>query len=222
MINIKKLSLTLNNHLVLNQIDTTIDYGIIGLTGPSGGGKSSLLRLIIGLEKVQQGEIIISNPHIGFMFQDFQLFPHMNVIENITYAPKLHNQPNYTQYAQELLHKLGLQDKMHHMPHQLSGGQKQRVALARSLVTKPDLLLCDEPTSGLDGDSTYNIIHLLQTIHKQDKIGMLIASHDLHFLQLIANRVIGLKDGKIFLDVHPAEVNLRSVIAPKLDSMCCD
>ncbi len=175
---------------------------IVGLTGPSGSGKSTLLRCIQNLENIDAGEIIV-NGKVGFIFQDFQLFPHMTVLENIVYAPVkvLKQQKNaVNKAAAELLQQLGLLEQQHKYPAALSGGQKQRVAVARSLIMHPDLLLCDEPTSGLDLGSIMDLKQLLQQIHNMG-VTMLIASHDIDFLAKIASRILVLKHGAIVQDL---------------------
>ncbi|MDP1614520.1 MAG: ATP-binding cassette domain-containing protein, partial [Methylococcales bacterium] len=198
---------------------------ILGLAGPSGSGKSTLLRCIQQLESLSSGIIEVTGKS-GFMFQDFQLFPHMTVLKNLTYAPRLHlktmNKKNLSAHrnstdglpdslediqeqALSLLTALGIADKAQCLPHQLSGGQKQRVALARSLMMHPSLLLCDEPTSGLDSAMIEEIIVLLQSV-KAMGVTMVIASHDLTFLTRIADRLVVLKGGALIADLTPAEV----------------
>ena len=175
---------------------------IVGLTGPSGSGKSTLLRCIQNLENIDAGEIIV-NGKVGFIFQDFQLFPHMTVLENIVYAPvKVLKQQKdaVNKAAAELLQQLGLLEQQHKYPAALSGGQKQRVAVARSLIMHPDLLLCDEPTSGLDLGSIMDLKQLLQQVHNMG-VTMLIASHDIEFLAQIASRILVLKHGVIVQDL---------------------
>lgn len=200
MLHINQVTKKFNEHWVLQQLNLHIqDKSIVGLTGPSGSGKSTLLRCIQQLEPLDSGSIQV-NGQCGFMFQDFQLFPHMNVLHNLTYAPQLHDRSTAPEdKALHLLHTLGLADKKNALPSQLSGGQKQRVALARSLMMNPDVLLCDEPTSGLDMSSTESVIELLRTVNNMG-ITLLIASHDLTFLKHIAQRFIVIKQGALVAD----------------------
>lgn len=203
MLTINNLSKQFANHLILEAISFQISQGnIVGLAGASGSGKSTLLRCIQGLEQADSGEISYQG-HCGFMFQDFQLFPHKNVLENLTYAPiktKAYSKNKAREKACQLLAQLGILDKATFFPGKLSGGQKQRVALARSLMMKPNLLLCDEPTSGLDIATIQEVAQLLCTVHSMG-VTILIASHDLDFLTQIAQRIIVLKQGKIAADI---------------------
>lgn len=191
---------------VLNSINLKLEtQTVLGLAGPSGSGKSSLLRCIQQLETLDSGSIEVSGQS-GFMFQDFQLFPHMTVLKNLIYAPLLQNKLiNHEEKAHSLLHSLGMSDKASAYPHQLSGGQKQRVALARSLMMNPNLLLCDEPTSGLDLATIDEVISLLNSV-KSLGVTMVIASHDLNFLSRMSDRLIVLKGGNIVVDVIPKEL----------------
>ncbi|MCC5014836.1 ATP-binding cassette domain-containing protein [Legionella sp. 31fI33] len=191
---------------VLDQLNLSIAaHQIIGLAGPSGGGKSTLLRCIQKLEVLDSGTIDFSGKS-GFMFQDFQLFPHMTVLENLTYAPKLQNKASqHDKEALALLNTLGIADKTASYPHQLSGGQKQRVALARSLMMQPNLLLCDEPTSGLDLATIEDVVSLLHSV-KSMGVTMVIASHDLDFLTKMSDRLVVLKGGQLVADVKPQEL----------------
>ncbi|AHE66999.1 amino acid ABC transporter ATP-binding protein [Legionella oakridgensis] len=189
--------------MVLNRLNLTIaENSIVGLAGPSGSGKSTLLRCIQHLELLDSGTIQFTGQS-GFIFQDFQLFPHMTVLKNMVYAPTRHNKHgHHIEKAMDLLTTLELADKAQVYPQQLSGGQKQRVALARSLMMQPDLLLCDEPTSGLDMASIGSVITLLNTAKSMQKT-MIIASHDLEFLTQIADRIILLKEGHLAADIQP-------------------
>lgn len=200
MLHIHKASKQFHNSIALNQVSLTIEANnVVGLAGPSGSGKSTLLRCIQKLESLDSGEIKF-NGISGFMFQDFQLFPHMNILKNLTYAPALQKRTqNHNEKAMELLKDLGISDKAYAFPQQLSGGQKQRAALARSLMMQPDLLLCDEPTSGLDMASTKDVLHLLQDVQKLN-VTLIIASHDLPFLTQIAQRLMVIKYGTIVAD----------------------
>ncbi len=208
MLNINKVSKQFSDHVVLNEVSFKIDQGaIIGLAGSSGSGKSTLLRCIQRLEQADSGDILYSG-HCGFMFQDFQLFPHMTVLENLTYAPiktSLYSKDKAQEKTHALLKQLGMKDKASFFPGSLSGGQKQRAALARSLMMQPDLLLCDEPTSGLDVATIQEVTQLLGTVHQMG-VTIIIASHDLDFLTQIAHRIILLRKGKIVADINPAEL----------------
>lgn len=184
------------------------ELSIVGLTGSSGSGKSTLLRCIQNLETIDSGTISFHGK-VGFVFQDFQLFPHMTVLENIIYAPKKVLQQSSTSIqddALNLLRSLGLEEQQHKYPSALSGGQKQRVAVARSLIMKPELLLCDEPTSGLDIGAIEGFKQLLQQVHNMN-VTMLIASHDINFLTQIASRILVLKQGAIVKDLTEVDFN---------------
>jgi polar amino acid transport system ATP-binding protein len=203
MLSIVNMSKTLGGKAVLQDISLDITQGsVVGLAGPSGSGKSTLLRCIQGLEKNDAGQLTCEGT-MGFLFQDFQLFPHMTVLNNITYAP-LHvlHEKNAKENARQLLQQLNLEQIADVLPGQLSGGQKQRVALARTLAMHPDMLLCDEPTSGLDILSIQDVIHVLQKVKKMG-VTLLIASHDLEFLSSIADRILILKSGHLVADLVP-------------------
>ncbi|MBS0290042.1 MAG: amino acid ABC transporter ATP-binding protein [Proteobacteria bacterium] len=206
MLKIHKMSKYYGQSKILNEIQFEIPANsIIGLAGPSGSGKSTLLRCIQKLEPVDAGNIEFTGMS-GFMFQDFQLFPHMTVLENLIYAPKLNfKEKSHEKEALQLLNQLGLKDKAMHYPLKLSGGQKQRVALARCLMMKPQILLCDEPTSGLDVVTIEEVVQLLKTIHAMG-VMMIIASHDLYFLTRLADSIIVLKKGAIVAKVKTCEL----------------
>jgi polar amino acid transport system ATP-binding protein len=193
--------------MVLNQMNLSIQANtIVGLAGASGSGKSTLLRCMQQLESLDSGHIDFKGKS-GFMFQDFQLFPHMTVFKNLVYAPMLHQTiENHEEKAIELLETLGLKDKAKAFPQELSGGQKQRVALARSLMMHPDLLLCDEPTSGLDMVTIEDVITLLSSV-KGMGVTMVIASHDLEFLTKVAERVVVLKSGHVVADIQVGDLH---------------
>ena len=190
------------SQVVLNGVSFSLNHGqIVALAGPSGSGKSTLLRCIQNLEKLDSGQID-HHCSTGFVFQDFQLFPHLNVLDNVAYALKITKKypaEMAQKKAEATLQSLGLETAYYKMPHQLSGGQRQRAAIARALVLKPDLLLCDEPTSGLDGPSGKNVAELFLNLKAQG-VTMLIASHDLDFVSVVADRIIVLSDGALLKD----------------------
>jgi len=202
MLQIKQACKHFGSTMVLNQVNLTIHANtIVGLAGASGSGKSTLLRCMQRLESLDFGHLDF-NGKSGFMFQDFQLFPHMSVFKNLVYAPTL-QQPNanHDAKAMAMLEQLGLKDKARVFPHELSGGQKQRVALARSLMMQPDLLLCDEPTSGLDRAAIDEVIGLLRSV-KAMGLTMVIASHDIEFLNQMADRIVVIHAGSLVAG-HP-------------------
>jgi polar amino acid transport system ATP-binding protein len=204
VIKIQNASKSFDDVVVLNDVNISIeDVSIVGLAGGSGGGKTTLLRCIQGLETIDSG-VIECAQKVSFMFQDFQLFPHMTVMRNITYALAIKDKlrkAEYEEQAMELLRTLGIDDKAQEYPRVLSGGQKQRVALARSLMIRPDVLLCDEPTSGLDVMTIAGVASLLRSVCEMG-ITIVIASHDLDFLTSVSDRVILLKGGAIAIDVY--------------------
>lgn len=202
MLKITNATKSFGNNVILKDVNFSLNPGqIVALAGPSGSGKSTLLRCIQGLEKLDNG-IIEHKVSTGFVFQDFQLFPHLNVLQNVMYALKVSKKINHEEAqkkAKETLKKLGMQSAYAKMPNQLSGGQRQRTAIARALVLEPDLLLCDEPTSGLDGLSSKNVAELF-TILKSQGVTMLIASHDLDFIGTISERIIVLNNATMHKD----------------------
>lgn len=207
MLHIKNASKHFDSQLVFENISLSIaPREIVGLAGPSGSGKSTLLRCMQKLEIFDSGTLWFEGTS-GFMFQDFQLFPHMTVLKNLTYAPSLKNKSSLENKAKalSLLNDLGISDKADAFPYQLSGGQKQRVALARSLMMSPSLLLCDEPTSGLDLATIEDVISLLNSI-KALGVTMVLASHDLDFLTKMADRLLILKNGHLVADVKPKDL----------------
>lgn len=192
---------------VIQGVSFNIDKGtILGLAGPSGGGKSTMLRCIQKFDTLDKGKITCLGT-TGFMFQDFQLFPHMTVLENLTYAPKLLGY-DVRSRANELLVNLGLESKSNNYPISLSGGQKQRVAFARSLMMNPDIFLCDEPTSGLDVATIEDVVVLLKSLQITT---MVIASHDLDFLMKITTRIIILNKGKIVKDIETKSTDINEL-----------
>lgn len=211
--------------VVLNQISLVIEPGeTVALVGPSGGGKSTLLRCVNGLCTFDEGEIQVG-PHtlrpdspaaataqvrrlFGMIFQDFQLFPHMTVLQNVMEAP-VHVLRVAKHEAREralaLLTRVGLGDRGDAYPRQLSGGQKQRVAIARALAMEPRGLLCDEITSALDPELKLDVISALESL-KQDGLTLIVVTHEIHFARRVADRVFILADGGIAEQGPPEEV----------------
>ncbi|MFT8458050.1 MAG: amino acid ABC transporter ATP-binding protein [Liquorilactobacillus ghanensis] len=208
MLELKKISKSFNQRTVWHDLNLKIEDGkILCIVGQSGGGKTTLLRCISGLETLDAGEMLIDGqsfnptaPHendavIGVVFQDYQLFPHLKVIDNITLAPELalkQSAKQAKQTAEKLLERLSLSDKADLYPYQLSGGQKQRVAIARALAMKPKILCYDEPTSALDPglrDAVKKIILQL----KQAGITQIVVTHDWEFARQIADQTFKLE-----------------------------
>ncbi len=215
------------DHLVLKGIDLTVASGqVVSIIGPSGSGKTSLIRTINGLESIDQGEIVLfgesfihagdtpNNPqmrrgvrHIGMVFQSFNLFPHLNLVDNIILAPVYHGGDRQLsrQQAFVLLEKVGLLAHANKYPHQLSGGQQQRVAIARALAMRPQVMLFDEPTSALDPELVGDVLKVIADLAREG-MTMLIVTHEMDFALSISDRVIFMEDGKVQLDAAPESI----------------
>ena len=220
---IKNLNMKFGNHSVLKDIDLEIKQGErVFLIGPSGCGKSTLLRCINHLNKPTKGDIIFQNINLnkkdvdinlirrkmGMVFQTFNLFPHLTVLENIILAPtKLNILDNKTaiKEALELLDSIGLKDKANFYPGELSGGQKQRVAIIRTLIMKPSLIMFDEPTSALDPMMTKEVMGLMESVAKTG-ITMIIVSHEMKLVKELATKVVFMDKGKIIEEGTPQEI----------------
>ena len=201
---------------VLDDISLTVKKGeVVVILGPSGCGKSTLLRCINALEDIQGGEILIDgeniltggkhNSKVGMVFQSYDLFPHLNVIDNITLAPckvQKRDKAQVRDEARELLKRVGLSDKEKSYPRELSGGQKQRVAIVRSLIMHPELLLFDEVTAALDPEMVREVLEVILDLAKQGKT-MMIVTHEMQFARAIADRVIMIDGGKIIEEDPP-------------------
>lgn len=208
---------------VLKGITTKFYEGdVVCIIGPSGSGKSTFLRSLNLLEEVTSGSITVDGfnltdkntdvdlvrENIGMVFQHFNLFPHMTVLGNITFAPVEHKrmtQAEADKLGMELLEKVGLSDKADAMPDSLSGGQKQRVAIARGLAMNPDIMLFDEPTSALDPEMVGDVLNVMKELAKQG-MTMIIVTHEMGFARQVANRVIFTADGEFLEDGKPDQI----------------
>ncbi len=224
MIDLKNVNKSFDTVHAAKDISLHVDQGeILCMIGPSGSGKSTVLRCISGLEIPESGTVTIEgeplafdNPKqlqkqrtkMGFVFQHFNLFPHMTVLENLTISPiQVLGQPKEKaeETAISLLTRVGLADKKDAYPSQLSGGQKQRVAIARSLCMHPDVMLFDEPTSALDPEMVGEVLDVMKEL-AQEGMTMIVVTHEMGFAKEVATRVIFLDDGQIVEENSPAEL----------------
>lgn len=213
MLEVCNLKKKFGSNLVLKGIDTTITKGdCVAIIGPSGCGKSTFLRCLNGIETPTDGKIIFEGKEItndsdltfirrkmGMVFQQFNLFPHLTVEENITLAPvklKMMTKEEAEKKAIEFLASINLKEKRDSYPSELSGGQQQRVAIVRALMMNPDILLFDEPTSALDPEMVGEVLELIKEIADQG-MTMIIVSHEMNFVKKCASRVLFMDDGKI-------------------------
>jgi len=215
VINLKK---QFGNNLILDDINFTINKGeAVSLIGPSGSGKSTILRCIADLETLTGGKILIEGHNLqdkgidkkikkelllktGMIFQNFNLFPHMTVKDNIVKTLRIVKKTDVKkaeEIAGKVLETVGLADKKDNFPNELSGGQKQRVAIARGLALEPDILLFDEPTSALDPELVKEVLDIIRKLKKERKMTMLIVSHEMKFVREISDEVIVMENGKI-------------------------
>ncbi len=222
-IKVSGLKKSFGDNEVLKGIDLEIAQGeVVCIIGPSGSGKSTMLRCLNRLEDVTAGEILvdgesITDPkadvdairrHMGMVFQQFNLFPHMSVLENLTWAPvqlKLKTPEEAKEKALKLLERVGLSEKADAMPRSLSGGQQQRVAIARALCMDPDIMLFDEPTSALDPEMVCEVLDVMRELAAEG-MTMVCVTHEMGFAHDVADRVIFVDGGVICEQGKPSEV----------------
>ena len=231
MLEIKNLKKSFGKKKVLNGINLKVDKGdIIGIIGPSGCGKSTLLRCINLLEKPDSGEVIFEGDDltdntsfhetrrkIGMVFQQFNLFEHKTVLDNIIYAPvklKIMTKKDAIKRARELLKEIDLEDLENNYPSSLSGGQKQRVAIIRTMIMNPDIILFDEPTSALDPEMIGEVTNLMRKIASTG-MTMLIVSHEMNFIKRFCKKIVFLSDG-VVCEEGPSDEIFNKPKNPKL------
>ncbi len=222
VLEIKNLYKSYHKRPVISGLDLSLHKGeVLVVLGPSGCGKSTLLRCINGLEPIDSGDIIFENnsiydrnikmrqvrQKIGMVFQSYDLFNHMTVMENILLGPlksQKRDKQEVITSARELLKKVGLEDRENDYPRQLSGGQKQRIAIVRSLCMNPDIILFDEVTAALDPEMVREVLDVILDLAKQG-MTMIIVTHEMHFAQAVSDRVIFMDNGKIVEEAAPEE-----------------
>ncbi len=230
LLEIKNIVKRFGDKTVLNGVSLSVKKGeVVVVVGPSGCGKSTMLRCINALEEIQEGEILLDGERIvhggknlarqrqkvGMVFQSYDLFPHLNVLDNITLAPlkvQKRNKLDAEAEAKELLARVGLSDKAESYPRELSGGQKQRVAIVRSLIMHPELMLFDEVTAALDPEMVREVLDVMLSLAEQGRT-MIIVTHEMQFARAVADRVIFIDEGIICEQAPPDEFFL----APKTE-----
>lgn len=222
ILEINKVKKLFGSSKILDNISLKVNKGeVVVILGPSGCGKSTLLRCINGLEKIQGGEVVLNGVNIsdgsqkmnlvrqkiGMVFQSYDLFPHMTILENVMLAPlkaQGRKKDEVKQEAEQLLERVGLSDKKDAYPRQLSGGQKQRVAIVRSLCMHPEVMLFDEVTAALDPEMVREVLDVMLGLAKQGST-MLIVTHEMSFARAIADRIIFIDGGVIIEEATPEE-----------------
>lgn len=239
VISIRGLRKSYGTVSVLKGIDLEIRKGeVVVIIGPSGSGKSTILRCMNAMEDMTDGDIFYEGQslrkmkkyadlrmHVGMVFQHFNLFPHMTVLENIMYAPvKVRKEPKAEVYERsiQLLRKVGLEEKKDVYPAMLSGGQQQRIAIARALCMQPDVMLFDEPTSALDPEMVGEVLEVMKNL-AQSGMTMVIVTHEMRFAAEVADRVIFIDEGVILAEgtpdqilIHPENPRIRTFLKNKL------
>ncbi|MFP4084815.1 MAG: glutamine ABC transporter ATP-binding protein GlnQ [Desulfonatronovibrio sp.] len=226
MIEFKNVCKNFGTTEVLHNISLDIQPNeVIVLVGPSGSGKSTLLRCINGLEMVTTGDLVVNGIHlprekskvreirkeVGMVFQLFFLFPHMTALENVAFGPRKvrgASKQEARDTAHDLLKKVGLGDRGHHLPSELSGGQQQRVAIARALAVNPKVMLFDEPTSALDPELREEVLNVM-TLLADEGMTMLVVSHEMSFAKKAGTRLLFMDEGRIDEDGDPSELLLN-------------
>jgi putative ABC transport system ATP-binding protein len=205
-----------NKLAVLRDVSFNIPQGsFVAIVGPSGSGKTTLLGLLAGLDTPTRGQVLLDNADltalsedqraklrgekVGFVFQSFQLIPTLTALENVQVPLELRGDSGAADRARELLHRVGLGDRLHHFPMQLSGGEQQRVAIARAFSNAPRILFADEPTGNLDSDTGGRIVELLEALNRESNATIVLVTHD-HALASHARRIIRLSDGRVISD----------------------
>lgn len=223
MIKVQNLNKSFNENEVLKDINLEVNKGeVVAIIGPSGSGKSTLLRCMNLLETPSNGKVIFEGKELtqkninlnelrqkmGMVFQNFNLFPHKTVLENVILAPKLLKKMDLEKLKIEgkaLLKKVGLEEKADAYPSQLSGGQKQRVAIARALAMHPDVILFDEPTSALDPEVVYEVLKVMKDLAKEG-MTMVVVTHEMGFAKDVSNKVIFMADGYVVESETPEQL----------------
>ena len=223
LIQVKDLRKQFGKQEVLRGITTDIKAGeVVCVIGPSGSGKSTFLRCLNRLEEASSGSIFFEGEDLcdkktdtdrvrqrmGMVFQQFNLFPHMNILKNLTIGPielQKRSREEAEAYAMELLHKVGLAERANAYPQQLSGGQQQRIAIVRALCMKPDVMLFDEPTSALDPEMVGEVLNVMKDLAAQ-KMTMVVVTHEMGFAREVASRVMFLADGYFLEEGSPEEL----------------
>ncbi|MDS3905168.1 amino acid ABC transporter ATP-binding protein [Staphylococcus hominis] len=223
MIKVQNLNKSFNKNVVLKDINLEVNKGeVVAIIGPSGSGKSTLLRCMNLLETPSNGKVIFEGKELthkninlnelrqkmGMVFQNFNLFPHKTVLENVILAPKLLKNVDLKKLEIEgkaLLKKVGLEEKANAYPSQLSGGQKQRVAIARALAMHPDVILFDEPTSALDPEVVYEVLKVMKDLAKEG-MTMVVVTHEMVFAKDVGDKVIFMADGYVVESETPDQL----------------
>ncbi len=222
LVELRNVRKSFGDNVVLDNVDLRVDRGeAIVIAGPSGSGKSTMLRCINGLETVDSGEVVfdgrtVSNAgkglaalraEIGMVFQQFNLFPHMSVLQNVTLAPirvREMDKAAAQKRAQELLERVGIAEKADQYPAELSGGQQQRVAIARALAMDPKLMLFDEPTSALDPEMIREVLDVMRDLAR-DGMTMIVVTHEMGFAREVCDRLVFIDEGRIVEEGPPDE-----------------